>query len=152
MRMKMTGIPEDEIEKQISDLNAAVLGYRQMISQQSIADCKIKNILPAVEQIINNTILKDVSSALSVKIGELCFNSGLFENAKYFFGKALASDPGNSDALNNLGVISLRNKDVEIARHLFTKAIEVNPDHIDAKRNLNVIHETFNAAVKEGTY
>jgi SAM-dependent methyltransferase len=148
--MKMTGIPEDEIEKQINDLNAAIFEYKQMISQQSIVDYKINNILPAVEKIINNTLCKDLSSALSVKIGELCFNSGLFENAKCFFGKALASDPGNSDALNNLGVISLRNKDVETARHLITKAIEINPDHIEAKRNLNVIHETFNAAIKEG--
>ncbi|UCH43944.1 MAG: tetratricopeptide repeat protein, partial [Nitrospiraceae bacterium] len=68
------------------------------------------------------------------------------ENADYFFKKALRIEPGSSDALNNLGVLSCRNGDYDMARDYFMRSLDCNPGNEDAKVNLAALSEGIEIA------
>lgn len=61
---------------------------------------------------------------------------GRFEEAKALYEKALEIDPGYLDALNNLGVLYMREKKYEEAREVFEKAIRLKPVYVDPFYNL----------------
>ncbi|HET7712368.1 MAG TPA: tetratricopeptide repeat protein, partial [Thermoanaerobaculia bacterium] len=56
------------------------------------------------------------------------------------FERLLARDPNNAPALQNLGVVMLRQNDVTRARHYLTRAVELNPRLPLAWNTLGVVH------------
>jgi tetratricopeptide (TPR) repeat protein len=62
--------------------------------------------------------------------------SGKLGEAKRLYGETLRSDPGYVDALNNLGVIFMYEKNYEAARSSFEKAIRLEPKNVDPYYNL----------------
>jgi len=62
------------------------------------------------------------------------------QDAKRFYQEALRLDPGYVDALNNLGVIYIQDKDYLAAQRSFEKAIRLKPGHVDPHYNLACLH------------
>ena len=66
--------------------------------------------------------------------------SGRFQEAKRLYEKTLSVDPDYVDALNNLGVIHIHDKNYSAARAFFAKAIRLKPDYVDSYYNLACLH------------
>ncbi len=66
--------------------------------------------------------------------------SGRLRNAKRLYQDTLKVDPGYVDALNNLGVIFIHEKDYEAARRNFEKAGRIRPEHVDPHYNLACVY------------
>ncbi len=65
---------------------------------------------------------------------------GRLQDAKRFYQEALRLDPGYVDALNNLGVLHIRDKDYNAARRSFEKAIQLHPGYVDSYYNLACLY------------
>jgi len=68
--------------------------------------------------------------------GEMFFNEGKIEEAIQCFEKALADDPNNADAYNNLGVISYSLGNAQSAETFLLKTLEIDPNHVNALMNI----------------
>jgi tetratricopeptide (TPR) repeat protein len=66
--------------------------------------------------------------------------SGRFQEAKRLYEKTLSVDPDYVDALNNLGVIHIHDKNYSVARGFFAKAIRLKPGYVDSYYNLACLH------------
>ncbi len=65
------------------------------------------------------------------------------DDAEYFFKKSLLSDPENSNALNNLGVLNFQNRNLVTAKEYFMKALKLNSTNQSAKENLVSVEKLF---------
>lgn len=101
----------------------------------------LESTLESMKSIIDYLKQSDMSSQASVGLGEVFFNCGQMDEAKYFFEKSLLMDPENSDALNNLGVLSFNGGDLVKAREVFMKAIKLDSDNQSAKDNLASVEQ-----------
>ncbi len=61
---------------------------------------------------------------------------GRLSDAGAWYEKVIAMDPGHVQALNNLGVLRLHEKDYPAARRCFEKASHLKPDYVDPYYNL----------------
>jgi len=68
--------------------------------------------------------------------GEMLYNEGKVEEAIQCFEEILASDPNNTDAYNNLGVISYALGYAQSAETFLLKALEIDSNHVNALMNL----------------
>jgi len=66
--------------------------------------------------------------------------SGRLTNAKRLYQETLKVAPGYVDALNNLGVIFIHEKNYEAARQNFEKAIRIKPEQVDPYYNLACVY------------
>jgi tetratricopeptide (TPR) repeat protein len=66
--------------------------------------------------------------------------SGRFQEAKRLYEETLSVDPDYVDALNNLGVIHIHDKNYSAARAIFAKAIRLKPGYVDSYYNLACLH------------
>jgi tetratricopeptide (TPR) repeat protein len=66
--------------------------------------------------------------------------SGRLQEAKRLYEETLSLDPYHVDALNNLGVIHIHDKNYSAARAFFAKAIRLKPDYVDSYYNLACLH------------
>jgi|Deesub1362A_J573_1020465.scaffolds.fasta_scaffold00087_91 hypothetical protein len=80
-------------------------------------------------------------SQVLVEIGELCFKLERFDDAAYFFEKALSLNPESAEALNNLGVLSFQLGDYRAAEELFRRALKLDPENEEAKVNIALLSE-----------
>ena len=82
--------------------------------------------------------------------GGMAFHkSGRLEDAKRLYEKALRVDPGFVDALNNLGVISIHERDFKTAQRNFEKAIRLKPQYVDPYYNLGCLY-TLKGELSQG--
>lgn len=70
----------------------------------------------------------------------LLHKNGRLHEAKQLYEEILNLDPDYVDALNNLGVIHIHNKNYSTARSNFEKAIVFKPDYVDPYYNLACLH------------
>ena len=71
-----------------------------------------------------------------VEWGEELFRQGKIEEAKQCFLEELAACPRNPDALNDLGVIMITQKQKRQAEAFFLRAVEAREDYLEARLNL----------------
>ena len=62
--------------------------------------------------------------------------NGFLHDARRLYQETLRIDPGYVEALNNLGVIFIYEKDYKEAQSNFEKAIRLNPAYVDSYYNL----------------
>ncbi len=80
--------------------------------------------------------------------GEECFNAGDLDRARFFFENALELQPGNAEALTDLGVLSSQQSDPHQATLFFIRALQKDPAHTDALFNLvNLLEQLPQATV-----
>ncbi|HDZ91014.1 MAG: tetratricopeptide repeat protein [Deltaproteobacteria bacterium] len=68
--------------------------------------------------------------------GRKLHKEGHLNRAKAWYERALEADPGHVPALNNIGVLLMREKDFAAARARFEKAIRLRPSFVDPYYNL----------------
>jgi len=72
--------------------------------------------------------------------GRRFYKSGRLSDAKRFYQEALRLDPGYVDALNNLGVLYMRDKDYPAAQRSFEMAVSLKPGAVDPHYNLACLY------------
>ena len=82
----------------------------------------------------------------------LFHKSGRLRDAKRLYQEALRLDPGYVDALNNLGVIFIHDRNFSAARRSFEKAIRLEPGNVDPYYNLACVCAAGDEIEKSLTY
>jgi tetratricopeptide (TPR) repeat protein len=75
--------------------------------------------------------------------------SGRLRDARSFYRKALALDPQNVKAVNNIGVSFLQERNFTEARKSFEDAMRLQPDYVDPYYNLACLY-TMQGDTKKG--
>ncbi|MFC1819659.1 type IV pilus biogenesis/stability protein PilW [Thermodesulfobacteriota bacterium] len=114
-----------------------------VFTSYSWLDLSVGNIVPATE-FKGPAQIKQYNGGIDTKdlydkAGNL-LKSGRFQDAKKSYEEALGLDPGYVDALNNLGVIYMRDKDYSTAKRSFEKAILLKPVNAEPYYNLACLH------------
>ncbi|GGC83915.1 O-linked N-acetylglucosamine transferase, SPINDLY family protein [Undibacterium terreum] len=82
------------------------------------------------------------NAAAFKKKGDDCFDAGDLRGAETNYGQAIAADPGNAAAYNNLGLVLMQQRRFDEAESSVKKAVELNPRLFDAFYILGMIaHE-----------
>jgi Flp pilus assembly protein TadD len=68
------------------------------------------------------------------------YKGGRLEDARRLYQETLRLDPGYGDALNNLGVIYIHEKNYLAAKSSFEKAIRLKPGYVEPYYNLACLH------------
>jgi Flp pilus assembly protein TadD len=66
---------------------------------------------------------------------------GLWTEARFRFERAVALDPDNAQALNNLGVALEQQGDFAGAREAYEKALKLKPDDMYIQQNYDLFRE-----------
>lgn len=74
---------------------------------------------------------------------------GRFQEAKKLYEEIIRLDPGYIEALNNIGIIYIRDKNYTAAKQSLNKAIRLNPGHVESYYNLACLH-AIEGDVKKG--
>jgi tetratricopeptide (TPR) repeat protein len=65
---------------------------------------------------------------------------GRFQEAKKLYEAVASLDPGYVEALNNLGVIYIREGDFDAAKENLEKAVRLNPKHVESYYNMACLY------------
>lgn len=82
----------------------------------------------------------------SIEIGDLydkagrLYKEGSYPEAKKLYEEALSLDPGYVEALNNLGVIYISDKNFSKAKQLLEKAVRLKPSYVEPYYNMACLH------------
>lgn len=79
------------------------------------------------------------AAALYEKAGSFQ-RSGQWQQARAMYERALGQDPGHVGALNNMGVLYIRDQNYPAARKAFSEAIRLEPGYVDAYYNLSCVY------------
>jgi tetratricopeptide (TPR) repeat protein len=102
-------------------------------------DARQKPVATPVKKNVTKKISAPDAKALYER-ARVFHKNGRLTNAKRLYQETLKVDPGYVDALNNLGVIFIHEKNYDAARQNFEKAIRVKPDHVDPYYNLACVY------------
>ena len=94
--------------------------------------------VPAKKSILKNKAAKDAK--VLYKRARAFHRTGRLDNARRLYQEALKVDPAYAEALNNLGVIYIHDKNYEAARNSLEKAARVNPGWADPYYNLACLY------------
>jgi tetratricopeptide (TPR) repeat protein len=120
-------------------------------------DFKAPEITTTSEHKIKKAIAKvpSVSVADPTKIynkARLFHKKGRLKDAKRMYHEVLRLHPGHVDALNNLGVIFIHDRNFIGARRNFEKAIRLEPANVDPYYNLACVCAVIGETKKSLTY
>ncbi len=68
------------------------------------------------------------------------YNEGRIDEAKKVYEAVVALDPGYVEALNNLGIIYIHEKDFKAAGETFEKAVRLKPSWVESYYNLACLY------------
>ena len=77
------------------------------------------------------------------------YNAGKLKEAKKLYEAVVALDPGYIEALNNLGIIYIQEKDFDTAKDAFAKAVRLKPSYVESYYNLACLH-TIKGDIDQG--
>jgi Flp pilus assembly protein TadD len=97
--------------------------------------------LPLVSVLLAAGSMPAASSGDEVQFGIDAARRGLWNEARFRFEKAVAIDPENADALNNLAVSLEQQGAFERARETYEKALKIKPDSVYIQQNFDLFRE-----------
>jgi Flp pilus assembly protein TadD len=80
-------------------------------------------------------------SRQEVEFGVEVARKGLWQEARFRFEKAIAADPDNPEALNNLAVALEQQGDFDKAREAYEKALKLKPGSVYIQQNFDLFRE-----------
>ncbi len=80
-------------------------------------------------------------SRQEVEFGVDVARKGLWQEARFRFEKAIAADPDNAEALNNLAVALEQQGDFDKAREAYEKALKLKPGSVYIQQNFDLFRE-----------
>jgi Flp pilus assembly protein TadD len=80
-------------------------------------------------------------SRQEVEFGVDVARKGLWQEARFRFEKAIAADPDNPEALNNLAVALEQQGDFDKAREAYEKALKLKPGSVYIQQNFDLFRE-----------
>lgn len=139
------------------------LEYKNMPAKAPLKTASLASVIPAALQAFNEArtenisdpVLKTAPPEIKVKTEKVNLKKlyaqalkkqkeGDLEEARNLYRKILKNNPQNIQALNNLGVIHMKNKDYNKAIMRFNDAIAVKHDYTDAHYNLACLYAQKN--------
>jgi tetratricopeptide (TPR) repeat protein len=113
-----------------------LLGYRWLGSshEKSEATSAIENKAPAEEKNARLDKKELYDKALSLH------KAGRTREAKKLYEAVVALDPGYIEALNNLGIIYIHDRDFNSAQETLNKAVRLNPSYVESYYNLACLY------------
>ena len=81
------------------------------------------------------------SSSRQVDFGLKVAQKGLWQEARFRFERAVALDPGNAAALNDLAVALEQMGEFDAARAAYEKALEIKPGDVYIQQNYDLFRE-----------
>ena len=95
------------------------------------------NVIPEQRELVQLPVYEKTADAMELyQRGKEDHKSGRLNKARMWYEKALMADPGCVVALNNLGVLLIKDKNYPAARSRFEKAIRLKPGCVDPYYNL----------------
>ena len=95
------------------------------------------NVVPKQRVPVQRAVHEKTADAMGLyERGKEDHKNGRLNSAKMWYEKALIADPGCVVALNNLGVLFIKDKNYPAARSSFEKAIRLKPEYVDPYYNL----------------
>ncbi len=95
------------------------------------------NVIPKQREPVQLPVHEKTADAMELyQRGKEHHKSGRLNKARTWYEKALRADPGCVVALNNLGVLFIKDKKFPAARSRFEKAIRLKPGYVDPYYNL----------------
>jgi Tfp pilus assembly protein PilF len=80
-------------------------------------------------------------SRQEVEFGVDVARKGLWQEARFRFEKAIAADPDNPEALNDLAVALEQQGDFDKAREAYEKALKLKPGNVYIQQNFDLFRE-----------
>jgi len=112
------------------------LGYRWFNSSNEEVKITASAIDEGQELENSNTI--DRKDLFEKAIG--LYNGGRIKDAKKIYEAVVALDPGHIEALNNLGIIYIHERDFDTAKETLEKAVRLKPSSVEAYYNLACLY------------
>jgi Flp pilus assembly protein TadD len=97
--------------------------------------------LPVVALLLASGTMPDGSSKDEVQFGINAARRGLWSEARFRFEKAVALDPENAEALNNLAISLEQQGAFDRAREAYEKALKLKPDSVYIQQNFDLFRE-----------
>ena len=95
------------------------------------------NVIPKQRKPVQIPVYEKTADAMELyQRGKEHHKSGRLNKARMWYEKALIADPGCVVALNNLGVLLIKDENYPAARGRFEKAIRLKPGYVDPYYNL----------------
>jgi Flp pilus assembly protein TadD len=86
-------------------------------------------------------LVAEESSGRQVDFGLKVAQKGLWQEARFRFERAVAIDPGNAAALNDLAVALEQMGDFDGARQAYEKALQIKPGDVYIQQNYDLFRE-----------
>lgn len=97
--------------------------------------------LPLVGLLLGAGSMPAASSQDEVEFGINAARRGLWNEARFRFEKAVALDPDNAEALNNLAISLEQQGSFDRAREAYDKALKLKPDSVYIQQNFDLFRE-----------
>lgn len=130
------------------------LEYKNMPAKAPLKTAPLASVIPLKMKAFNKTRMVNIGvpgvKTENVDLEKLYAQAiekqkeGDLEEARYLYRKILKINPQNIQALNNLGVIHMKNKDYKKAIMRFNDAIAIKSDYTDAHYNLACLYAQKN--------
>ncbi len=98
-----------------------------------------KNVAKPAKKKMTEAIDKGKIKTLLVEAKEFQ-KTGRFENARQTYQEILNKNPGHTEAMNNLGVLYMHEKNYSAAKIQFNKTIHLQPEAVDPHYNLACVY------------
>ncbi len=98
-------------------------------------------VVPLVAMLLAGGRVPSASSADELSFGIEVARKGLWNEARFRFERAVALDPDNAEALNDLGVALEQQGEFAKSREAFEKALKIAPTSVYILQNYDLFRE-----------
>ena len=98
-------------------------------------------VVPLLTMVLASGRLPAASSDDEIAFGIEVARKGLWNEARFRFERAVALDPDNAEALNDLGVALEQQGEFAKAREAFEKALKLAPGSLYIQQNYDLFRE-----------